>query len=88
MATEIILRPAGMLDEAGNKRVSEALEDFNLATTDVANYFDQLWDEGAIGGLEPDEYEEAKRLLDLRSAAQDEFLRAVAGLPPAPEVTR
>jgi hypothetical protein len=60
--------------------------DFNQATADAANYFTQLWDEGAIhAGLDPEEMAEAERIIKLRDAAQEELLRAVAGLPSAPE---
>lgn len=82
MAREILCPPVGLQTAEGAQRVQDAQEDFHAATTDVANYFAQLWDEGAIAnGLNFEEAEEAKRILDLRSDAQDEFLRAIAGVP-------
>jgi hypothetical protein len=87
MATEILCTPVGLQTPVGSQRVKDAMEDFHAATTDVANYFAQLWDEGAIAnGLSFEESEEARRMLDIRDDAQDEFLRAISGVPAAKEV--
>ena len=89
-ATEIDCTPAGLLVNGGAERVRNAHSDFMNATADVANYFEQLWDESAMaGGINSDEADEAERLIKARNEAQEEFLRAIAGHPPAmnmPEV--
>jgi hypothetical protein len=94
MAAEILCEPAGYAVEGGKERVAKAMAAFTLATTQVASLADsflQTYDEDlpqlvVVLDLE-DESEYDEDLIELhdaikaRRAAQEELLRAIAGVP-------
>jgi hypothetical protein len=101
MAKEINLTPVGLTVPGGAERVAKALQIFNSCTAEVANIaehfvskYDAELGEANIGAGDGDREEFREDVLELHDAitfrrfAQEEFLRAVAGATPLPNLDR
>ena len=83
MATEILCTPVGLKTPEGVARVDAAMSKLNLANADAANLLCQILDEDWFGNdpITDNELDELTRTVNRKRDAQDEFLRAIAGLP-------
>ena len=84
MAREIHCPPVGLTVPGGPERVMAAIKNLGRVTEEMADYFTQLWDDGAMTfRLTDNEDHEARRLIQARRDAQQEYFRALAGYPAA-----
>lgn len=92
MTKTISLKPRGMETPEGEQRVAKALKAFdeshptvaNAATQFITKYLDEI-KAVVVRTDEPDAVEDFEELLELieqRRVAQEQFLRAIAGVPP------
>ena len=86
--TTIDLTPRGLQTPEGTARVNKAASEFEDATAQVANLATQFLEliQPELAHLEPDAretYTELRAAMTTRAARQEEFLRSIAGAPPA-----
>lgn len=85
MSQVIDLTPRGMTTPEGCKRVVDAQKEWDGTAHEVVNQVARMIDSGQLIYRDlHDKYDwdQLVEAISLRAAAQEEFLRAVAGVPP------
>jgi uncharacterized protein (DUF1778 family) len=87
---DIDMTPVGLTVPGGRNRIAKAIKTFNDTTADVANMLTECLTTARsmeaslrILDLSDEEIRDVVDAIDRRAKAQEEFLRALAGHPPA-----